>query len=219
MSGRIELALRRNRRLTVLGVYAALVPAVWMVLSRCPPLKVRVMDFIIYWSAARIYLAGGNPYDPAQMATVQQALGPVMPTMITFWYTPWTIPLFLPLGWFSYPTAFVVWFLLLLAATLVAGYALWLAFGGPLRRSWPALAITIVFAPAALALGIGQITPLLLFGLAGFLYCESRRRDVLAGCALALVSIKPQLLYLFWVALLFWLIGTRRWRVVLGALL
>jgi hypothetical protein len=34
-----------------------------------------------------------------------------------------------------------------------------------------------------------------------------------------LVSIKPQLLYLFWVALLFWLIDTRRWRVVVGALL
>ena len=138
MSGRIELAPLRNRRLMVLAVYAALVPAVWMVLSRFPPLKMQVMDFIIYWSAGRIYLAGGNPYDPAQMAAVQQAFGPVIHEMTTFWYMPWTIPLFLPLGWFSYPTAFVVWFLLLLAATLVAGYVLWLAFGGPLRPSWPA---------------------------------------------------------------------------------
>ena len=132
---------------------------------------------------------------------------------------PWLLPLFVPLGWFSYPSAFVVGFLLLLAASLLAGYNLWLAFGGPVRPSWPSLAIAIVFAPVAMTLLVGQITPLLLFGLAGFLYCETRRRDLLAGCALAAVSVKPQLLYLFWVALLFWLIGTRRWRVVLGALL
>src|SRR5512133_4063759 len=101
-------AMLRHRRLIVLAVYAALVPGAWLALSRFPPLKISVMDFVTYWSAARVYLAGGNPYDPAQLAPLQQAFGPVMLEMTTFWYMPWTLPFLAPLGWLAYSAAFLL---------------------------------------------------------------------------------------------------------------
>jgi hypothetical protein len=61
--------------------------------------------------------------------------------------------------------------------------------------------------------------PLLLLGFVGFLHFVRRRRDLVAGAFLALAAIKPQLSYLFWIALLLWVVQERRWRVLLGAAL
>ena len=219
MPRRIATARRRNRRLILLAACGVAVATIWLATPGLPPLKLPVVDFITYWSAARVYLAGGNPYDPAQLAPLQQVFGPVMLEMTTFWYMPWTLPFLAPLGWLAYSAAFLLCFGMSLACVLVGLGLVANRYGGHARSSWLSLGLALAFAPLAIALVLGQITPLLLFGLAGFLYCETRRRDLLAGCALAAVSVKPQLLYLFWVALLFWLIGTRRWRVVLGALL
>ena len=60
----------------------------------------------------------------------------------------------------------------------------------------------------------GQITFLLLLGIVGFLYfIVIKRNDWLAGISLALVLIKPQVVFLFWIALLFWVIQQRRWLI------
>ena len=52
-------------------------------------------DFIEYWSAARVHLAGGDPYDGGQLIPLQrQADGEpykTKPTML--WTPPWTLPL------------------------------------------------------------------------------------------------------------------------------
>jgi len=68
-------------------------------------------------------------------------------------------------------------------------------------------------------LRMGQIGPFLLLGIAGFLRFERDRRDGLAGAWLALIAIKPHLLYLVWLALLLWAVRTRRWRAPAGAAL
>jgi hypothetical protein len=72
------------------------------------------------------------------------------------------------------------------------------------------------FFPTLSTLGMGQVSSLLLLGVAGFLSSASRRRDYLAGAFLALTTIKPHVLYLFWIALLWWMIAERRWRVAAG---
>ena len=69
--------------------------------------------------------------------------------------------------------------------------------------------------PTYLALFLGQIGALILLGLIIFLYSD-RRAWITAGLGLSLVSVKPHLLYLFWLALVFWMLRERRWRFVGG---
>jgi hypothetical protein len=69
-----------------------------------------------------------------------------------------------------------------------------------------------------MVLSLNQITPLLLLGIVGFLNFYSRKLFFLAGMSLTLVAIKPHLAYLFWLALLLWIIDQRQWRIFYGAL-
>ena len=74
----------------------------------------------------------------------------------------------------------------------------------------------ILFAPTVVALLTGQIGPLILLGVVGFLHFEMREQYGLAGASLVLVAIKPHLVYLLWPTLLLWAIERRRWDAILG---
>jgi len=63
---------------------------------------------------------------------------------------------------------------------------------------------------------VKQIDPLVLLGIVGFLHFQERKQWWLAGLALTLVAIKPHLVYIFWVALIVWMLEKRQWRVILG---
>src|SRR4029078_3300044 len=63
-----------------------------------------------------------------------------------------------------------------------------------------------------------QIAPFLLLGVAGFLYAMRRDRPLLAGAMLSLTAIKPQLLFLVWIAVLLDVVERRRWKIVASAL-
>jgi hypothetical protein len=69
-----------------------------------------------------------------------------------------------------------------------------------------------------MVLSLNQITPLVLLGIVGFLSFYRRKLFFLSGMSLTLVAIKPHLAYLFWLALLFSVIGYRQWRIFYGAL-
>lgn len=104
-----------------------------------------------------------------------------------------------------------------LALLLVSADCCWLLYGGEPRRRWVAWAASLTFLPAVFVLAVGQIGPLLLAGLAGFLRFSSRRCYGSAGAMLVLLAVKPHLLYLFWVALLLNTIRRRCWRPLAGA--
>jgi hypothetical protein len=76
--------------------------------------------------------------------------------------------------------------------------------------------LALSFVPALIVLKMGQIGPVLLLGVIGFLYFEKRGFDWLAGAALVLPAIKPQLVYLFGLAVVLWAIDRRRWKVLGG---
>src|SRR5207249_3508387 len=92
-------------------------------------------------------------------------------------------------------------------------------YGGEADRLWLAWLLAFTFPPCYFVLVTGQLGPLLLLGLVGFLHALKRGRPTLAGAFLVLVAIKPQLTHLFWVALLLWAWERRCWRLVLGAAL
>jgi hypothetical protein len=80
-----------------------------------------------------------------------------------------------------------------------------------------AWAASVAFVPALHTLNLGQASGLLLLGVTGFLYGALHRRDFLAGLFLALTTIKPHVVYLLGIAVLWWVIRERRWKVLAGA--
>lgn len=185
--------------------------AVWVVVSlpdlvdpRGKPLG---YDFMAYWSAARLALAGtpAAAFDMDALAAVQHAAVPFAPALWFPWHYP---PMFLlsvtPLGLLPYPAA--------LAVFVAATAALWAALVCrvlPDRRAWIVAAAT----PAGLINLLDGQNAFLTAGLAGFALLSLSRRPILAGILIGLLVVKPHLAVLFPLALL----AQRRWSTIAAA--
>ena len=198
-----------------IAVWVLLVVAVatlaWLLVTRGPTL-VSTNDFVQYWSASRLNRTGGNPYDPAHMMALQRSVGWDEELPIMMWNPPWTIPLVTAFGWLPYDLARTVWVLASIVAVIVAAYLSWDIYEPQSRRHAVALVLAFLFVPTLGALNLGQISPWILLGVVGFLWAGQRGRWALAGASAVLISVKPQLLYLFWPIFLLWCIQGRRWR-------
>jgi hypothetical protein len=176
-------------------------------------------DFVEYWAAGRLNAHGANPYDPKSLHELQNDAGRGAPFPILMWNPPWTLSLAMPLGLLPARLGRLLWFVVNLGVLAFCAAALWRLYGGPPRLRWLAWAVAFTFLPTHFLLWSGQIAPFLLLGVVGFLFAQRRGRFWLAGAATVLIAIKPQLVYLFWFALLLWSIDRRRWSVLAGAVL
>jgi hypothetical protein len=197
--------------------------AVWA--AAAAPTLFPPRDFVEYWSAARVYLRGGDPYDGAQLLPLQREAGDperAEPTML--WTPPWTLPLYIPFGLLPPGPAHLAWLAVQAVCVFVSVWLLWRVYGGPAARDaterlrWilVRLAVIACFAPAWWLFIFGQNTAFLLLGLAGFLYLRQRDYPVAAGAVAALTAIKPHLLALFGLALLLDAATRSGRRVLLG---
>jgi hypothetical protein len=176
-----------------------------------------VVDLIEYWSAARLLRQGGNPYSPEQMLAVERAAGWRQAVPLLMWNPPWTLPFALPMAWISYRATYLIWSVINVAIVIFCADKLWSEYDGSPKRRLLAWVTALTFIPAIAAIRLGQITPLILLGIIAFLMWRDTR-PFLAGIATLCIGLKPQLLYLFWIALGLWLIRRRRWEVFAGAL-
>jgi hypothetical protein len=213
------LGSRRARRLLLL---LALVAVLALLLLRGPAAfrgrfgLVGSHDFLEYWGAARLLWHGGNPYDPVALLAVEQGVGWPESRALMMYNPPWTLTLLLPLAPLPFGLATITWLLVQLGLLLGCSLLLWRYFAPDDRRYWIGPLLAAAFAPSVFALRMGQISPWLLLGVVGFLWCQRGRRDLLAGASLALLTIKPHVAYLFWLAALWWAWRSRRWRVLAG---
>jgi hypothetical protein len=175
-----------------------------------------VNDFVEYWAASRQLLVGENPYATRPILAVERGVGFHGQTALMMRNPPWTLPFVLPLGLFPYDTARRLWLCLSVASVLLSTHWLWRWYSPPGQPGWLGWLGAATFSPVATVLAIGQIGPLILLGISGFLDCQEKRRDVLAGAFALLVATKPHLPFLFWPALLLWVVSQRRWRILLG---
>jgi hypothetical protein len=176
-------------------------------------------DFIAYWTSARLMLAGENPYSAAQIFTLQKLNGWTRETPLVMYNHPWALGLIFPFSMPNYVLAKFLWLCFLTILLALCAVWLWRFYGGGVRDFLCSLLLLYSFFPIFLALFRAQIVPFVLVGLAGFLYFERRHQYFLAGICISLMALKPHTLYLFWVALLFWVIDNRQWAVLAGALL
>ena len=175
-----------------------------------------VRDFVEYWAASRLLLSGKNPYGPQELFELQRSVGWSDSIPLLMWNPPWTLSFTLPFGLASFDVAQVLWFLVNTFIVVFCAKQLWFIYGGPpiaYRKAWLVL---LTFAPAYLVLILGQIGPLILLGLVGFLLCARNKNWKWAGAFTILVFIKPQLLYLVWIALSLWTIEKRQWQLMTG---
>jgi hypothetical protein len=176
-------------------------------------------DFIDYWCAGQLLWHGENPYDFGKLCRLEAEHGVPPESQSVVWNPPWLLVWICPLLLLPFGAAAVAWLVLSGATILASAGVVWRTFAGPSppNRALPAAWVAaFAFFPTLSTLGMGQVSSLLLLGVAGFLCSASRRRDYLAGAFLALTTIKPHVLYLFWVGAAWWVIAERRWKVAAG---
>lgn len=175
-------------------------------------------DFPAFYTAGHIIRDGNvhRLYDFGLQARVQQAF--LLPFGWTFAggllpynYPPFFALIFVPLSYLSLTSAFQVWSLINILLVLASTGLLLRLQGRCSRRDFVTAGLIVLsFFPVFRGLYNGQTNFLILFAVTLTYLALKRDRDYLAGAALALGLIKPQLVILIAVMLLY----HRRWRAV-----
>jgi hypothetical protein len=163
-----------------------------------------VNDFTVYWYAAQQFVHGNDPYLAAPGREY------------VMFAPPWTLAVIFPFGFLPLAVAQFLWLLVLAALVFVSANWLWEIYGEG-RSPWLAFVLLAAFTPIWATFIMGQSSPLVLFGLAGFLRYEAKRPYV-AGWFLLLAALKPQLVFLVWPTLLLTAFFEKRWQTLTGFL-
>jgi hypothetical protein len=160
-------------------------------------------DFYPRWHGTRaLVLEGRDPYSEEVTLEIQRAMygRPAREDedQVAFAYPLYVSLLILPFSLLPYPVAQALWIstlvLALLAAVVLILHTLEWA---PSPPQLVALALwSVLFYPSARSLVLGQLSILVLALLALSLWAQHRGRPFLAGCSLALSTIKPQMVFL-----------------------
>lgn len=176
-------------------------------------------DYVEYWAAGKLNLTGGNPYDPDQLLPLQQQAGRYAGVPVIMYNPPWMLAIAMPFAALDYAIGRTIWLLLSIGLMILCSAMLWSIYGGPSDKRWLSWLFGLTFVPVLDCLRTGQTGIFLLTGLVGFLYFQRQNRDWLAGFCLSLLAIKPHILILFALAVLFWCIQFRRWKIIVAAVL
>ncbi len=173
-------------------------------------------DFTFYYVAAKTGLARGWPsiYDLSLQQAQLDALGSgIKVAELARYISPppvaWAA---LPLTPLPYPIAYWIWSALLVAALVGTWY---LAAPGAGRARGIYLAAAVGWLPVVYGLQLGQPGMFVALGVAGSYALLRANRPLLAGAALGLLALKPQLAFLAPLALL----AGRQDRAFLGSVL
>jgi hypothetical protein len=179
----------------------------------------RVSDFGAYWTATKVALNGGNPYDEASLLPSQQEIEPSRTYPGAAWSPPWVFPVHAPFVPMDFSAARWTWRFFQIGTLFAAATALWRVYGGPSGKVIWAWSAALMWYPTLQLLGLGQHSNLPLLGVAGWLACQTTGRPFAAGAFLALVLVKPQNLYLLGLVGIIWTINQHAWRVAAGAII
>jgi len=167
-------------------------------------------DFSCYWASIHLLINGQNPYSIEHNVKIQQSVKQNHPV---FAYSPpWLFTCIIPFSFGNYHLFNCVWISMMLLLLYICVFWLWHIYEGNKDKRYLSLITLITFTPVFYTLLIGQIVPLILVGLVGFLYFVEKKNWWIAALFTIFLTLKPQILYLFWIALLFWIIENRNWK-------
>ncbi len=219
----VSNSLTGNNKVSRLVVWVLLIISL-LVLIRLAPTLVKPEnlpsdDFFQFWAAGNQNIHGENPFDPQiiEQRRIQEGSipsGSVIPVMLN---PPWAITLLMPFGLTRYPLSRFAWLIFSIVLLLFSAQLLWRIYSGNPKLRWLPILMVFIFAPSISVLEKGQITPIVVLGITGFLYYSSyHQNDWFAGVFLALASVKPQMALIFWLAVFIWVIFKRRWKVLIS---
>jgi hypothetical protein len=153
-------------------------------------------DFPAFYSAARLWHEGANPYDLEQQCGKQFPIRgePCLP----FAHPPVLLPLLSLISSDDFVGSYYRWTIVLLTVVLICLIPFY-----KISKQWQLSVQSILFLPIVIALALGQDTPFILLSVLCWLWLLGERRDFLAGLALSLSVLKPQIAILLGVPLLF----------------
>lgn len=181
-------------------------------LSSFPRDNAAQRDFIEYWAAGRLILHHANPYDQQAIYALEKQAGMHRDRARISISPPVALELAAPLGLVGPTLGLVLWLLAELGCLGISLWLLWVVFGRPNSRYH---LLGFLFAPTIACQLAGQIGIFLLLSLALFLYLH-RTQPFLAGAVLLPFALKPHLFLPFAVALLLWMIVSRRFSLAFG---
>ena len=172
-------------------------------------------DFRGYYAAARVLIAGGNPYDYHQVSPVLLELTGEMGNN-PYYYPPWFAWLFVPLLILPFQVARAAWMIL---NVIMWSMGLWQL--GKLI-SWPpmgwrryALFALTTFSFAWITWRYEQAGILVFVICIALILSIERQNWVWSGVLLALLLVKPNITLLVVAGLSLWLLLNRQWRPIL----
>ena len=153
-------------------------------------------DFPAFNSAARMWASGQNPYSLKEQCSLQVPIRgePCLP----FAHPPVLLPLISLVSDESFDSSYYRWTLLLLVVTAVCIFPLY-----QMSRDWKVSFQALLFPPVVIAITLGQDTPFILLAVLSWAWLLNIQKDFLAGLALSLAVVKPQIAILLAVPLLF----------------
>lgn len=178
-------------------------------------------DFREYWSAFRLILSGKNPYDPLIMKEFQyEFLGKETPLMM--WNPPWLLLFMAPFLCFSFAAASLIWagwsVLLFLISSLISIKVIERGLSSSLSTNAIVgiLLSSLLFAPFYNGIYVGQISCLLLMGVALFFLGISQDRLLWLVLGAILLSVKPHMFVYAGIVILWWMFVTKKWKYLMA---
>jgi hypothetical protein len=153
-------------------------------------------DFPAFYSATRLWQQGLNPYDLEKQCDTQLPIRGV--PCLPFAHPPVLIPLVALVSNADFTSSYYRWIIVLVAVGLLCIIPLY-NLSRDLRRSIQ----SILFLPLVLAVALGQDTPFVTLAVLLWCWLIIERKDILAGLALSLAVVKPQIALFLAIPLLF----------------
>lgn len=160
------------------------------------PVQPKETDFPAFYSAARIWSSGQNPYSLEEQCRLQVPIRgePCLP----FAHPPVLLPLITLVSNDDFESSYYRWVLLLFFVTALCFYPLY-----QISRDWKSSLQSLLFLPVVIAITLGQDTPFILLAVLSWAWLLTLKKDFLAGLVLSLAVVKPQIAVLLGVPLLF----------------
>jgi len=152
-------------------------------------------DSLEYWSALRIWIDGGNPYDPQLMLGLQNSVRPTEQALM-MWNPPWLLIIMAPILQFDFQTSAIIFRALNILMFLVSVLLLSKAFSFENSLTEKLMCASLTFFPFWETLGAGQVSVFLLLGISMFMYAPKAKYPyLLETLGFILLTIKPHILY------------------------
>lgn len=199
----------------VMGLYSALTALflIGVITLFISGNRLAAHDFVSYWSAGKLLVAGSNPYDPATVGALEVQSGFDRGAYPLIMRNPPTgLLIAIPFAGLSLRVASLIWSILLAGSLVLAIRLIQSRYESDDKILF---IFGVSFGPAILCVLSGQTAILVLLGYCLFLSLY-RTLPFWSGCSLWLCALKPHLLLPTAVVMTLWAIYRRNFKFLIG---